>query len=142
MDKVRAVRDDTSTADAPTSTKLTDAFFTSFRLYFMARLQKSYGVGGTALAWISSVIQGRQQSVTFNGYQSALKYGVLQGSVLGPLLFILYTTSDVISIAASLGVGAHSYADDSQLYLHCLQPSTNRLPLSDWLNASKESRDG
>ena len=36
-----------------------------------------------------------------------------------PFLFILYT-SDVISIAASLGVGAHSYADDSQLFLHCL----------------------
>ena len=39
--------------------------------------------------------------------------------MLGPILFILYT-SDVISIAALLGVGAHSYADDSQLYLHCL----------------------
>ena len=38
---------------------------------------------------------------------------------LGPLLFILYT-SDVISIAASLDDGAHSYADDAQLYLHCL----------------------
>ena len=48
-----------------------------------------------------------------------LKYGRPQGSVLGPFLFILYT-SDVISIAASLGVGAHSYADDNQLYLHCL----------------------
>ena len=39
-----------------------------------------------------------------------------------PLLFIL--TSDVISIATSHGVGAHSYADDSQLYLHC--PSINQ----------------
>ena len=70
----------------------------------LPKLQKSYGEGGTALAWISSFIQGRQQSVTFNGHQSAriqLKYGVPQGSVLGRLFFILYT-SDVISIAASL----------------------------------------
>ena len=98
------------------------AFDTVDHDILLTRLHKSYGVGGTALAWISSFIQGRQQSVIFNGHQSAriqLKYGVPQGSVLGPLLFILYT-SDVISIAASLGVGAHSYADDSQLYLHCL----------------------
>ena len=78
----------------------------------------TYGVGGIALAWISSFIQGRQQSVTFNGHQSTwiqLKYGVPQGWVLGPTLFLLYT-SDIISI----GVGAYSYADNSQLYLHCL----------------------
>ena len=37
----------------------------------------------------------------------------------GTALFSLYT-SDVISIAASLGVGAHSYADDSHLYLQYL----------------------
>ena len=56
----------------------------------LTRLHKSYGVGGTALAWISSFIQGRQQSVTFNGHQSTriqLEYGVPQGSVLGPTPF-------------------------------------------------------
>ena len=101
---------------------LSAAFDTVDHDILLTRLHKSYGVGGTALVWISSFIQGRQQSVTFNGHQSTriqLKYGVPQGSVLSPLLFIMYT-SDVISIAASFGVGAHSYADDSQLYLHCL----------------------
>ena len=78
-----------------------------------------------------------QQSVTFNGHQSArvqLKYCVPQGLVLGPLLFILYT-SDFIFIAASFGVRAHFYADDSQLHLHCLavDQSTAALRLAECL---------
>ena len=92
----------------------------------LTRLQVSYGVSGSALSWIASFILHRSQSVNFNGQISArlqMRYGVPQGSVLGPLLFIRHT-ADVISNATSHGVGAHSYADDSQLYLHC--PSTNQ----------------
>jgi len=49
-------------------------------------------------------------------------WSVPQGSVLGPLLFILYT-ADVSDLAARYDVKAHSFADDTQLYRHCTPTS-------------------
>ena len=49
---------------------------------------------------------------------SKVLYGVPQGSVLGPVLYVFYT-SDVAKLVKALGLGAHLYADDTQLYGHC-----------------------
>ena len=76
-----------------------------------------------------SYLVGRKQYVRYNGTTSSttvMKYGVPQGSVLGPLYFILYT-ADAFQIAGELGFFIHGYADDLQIYDHCLACDTSLL---------------
>jgi len=57
--------------------------------------------------------------VIFNNLESAITKvmsGVPQGSVLGPLLFLLYT-ADISVIAMEHNLGGHCYADDVRLYV-------------------------
>ena len=96
------------------------AFDTVDHDILIQRLHHSFGLRDEVLSWIRSFITGRTQRVraggTYSAY-SAVYYGVPQGSVLGPILFLLYT-ADVLVIAARHDVGVHSYADDTQLYIH------------------------
>ena len=86
-----------------------------------AWVRGSFGVLGTALSWLESFIRGRTQSVAIGGRRSgwrAIRFGVPQGSVLGPLLYVLFT-AEIPQIIGSSGLNAHQYADDVQAYVHC-----------------------
>ena len=85
----------------------------------LRRLETSFSLGGTVLKWLTSFVTGRTQAVEFDGFTSSpvtLICGVPHGSVLGPLLFVLYV-ADVLMIAKRHGVKIHAYADDLQTYV-------------------------
>lgn len=85
----------------------------------LSRLQSTFGLGGVTLGWIRSFLTDRSQRVLFNGSLSIeimLLFGVPQGSVLGPLLFLLYAAG-IFDVIESFGLSGHSYADDTQLYV-------------------------
>ncbi|KAI4881969.1 hypothetical protein NFI96_034405, partial [Prochilodus magdalenae] len=75
------------------------------------------GITGTAWKWFESYLEGRHYQVAWNGSAPCrLSTGVPQGSVLGPLLFSLYTRS-LGEVISSHGFSYHCYADDTQLML-------------------------
>ena len=103
-----------------------------------------YGFRGNCQLLIQSFLSNRQQFVSINGFDSSkldIKYGVPQGSTLGPLLFLLYIND--LRFALKDSIASH-FADDT-----CILYASNKLKsietvlncdlklASDWLNANR-----
>ena len=82
-------------------------------------MTKQLGLNGTALSWCCSYLSVRTQRISVQGALSNvfyLRYGVAQGSCLGPLLFKMYS-SKIFDIVGHHLPQINCYTDDSKLYL-------------------------
>ena len=114
-------------------TDLEKAFDKVPHRYLLHKVEK-YGVTGNVLNWIRAFLNNRRQRVVVNGAASDwtdVISGIPQGSVLGPLLFVIYINDlvDIISNESCI----YLYADDTKLYRH-IRCDRDRLLLQQDLN--------
>ena len=84
------------------------------------KLEK-YGISGSLLKWFENYLYGRAQRVVLNGNNSdwkEIRAGVPQGSILGPLLFVIFINDIVDDIDATIKL----FADDTSIYLEVDNP--------------------
>ncbi|MCG7875203.1 MAG: reverse transcriptase family protein [Candidatus Thiodiazotropha endolucinida] len=113
------------------------------RVWHKGLLHKLWGIGcsNEILKWFSNYLSGRRQRVVLNGETSdwaPVLAGVPQGSILGPLLFLLY----INDIVRFIGCAIRLFADDTSLYIivDCPTQSASLLnadlkTISDWADA-------
>ena len=95
---------------------LSATFDTTDKTVLLNHVKHRFGYGGKVLDWISSYLTGRSQKVAINdsfSSEQGLNYGVPQGSLCSPLLFLLYM-SLLGDLCRESGVEFQGYADDTQ----------------------------
>lgn len=127
------------------SLDLSKAFDTVNHGILIDKLQK-YGIRGIAIDWFKNYLENRRQYVIYNGNKSneeSITYGVPQGSILGPLLFLIY-----INDLSSLSENCQTilFADDANLLFssrnkeHLVRDINNELNIiQEWMNINELS---
>ena len=108
-----------------TALDMSAAFDTLDHTTLLHRLQYTFGLSGFVITWIRSYLTNRSSFVKIDSSSSpctTIDTGVPQGSVLGPLLFVLFISpiANVINSDQPNGnnsISFHQYADDTQLYI-------------------------